>query len=206
VPRVIDSRTRTKILQAALHHVALFGDERLSMSGIAGEAGLSRGTVYRYFTNREEIREALAEHVRGTFREGVERAAVGPGGTRAKLERIIQTRVDAETRQAVRQLRDLRPAFTLDFLTVHMPDFVEVYERALTDDFDRPDLLLSLHDFAQIIARITVTETLFDDDPELIAALSAALWEAIQPRSRRRAAKVVAARPDAAAIRPRATS
>jgi AcrR family transcriptional regulator len=184
VPRVIDSRTRTKILQAALRHVALFGEDRLSMSAIASEAGLSRGTVYRYFTNRDEIREALAEHVRANFRAGVERAASGPGDTRVKLQRIIESRVDPETRQAVRRLRDLQPAFTLNFLTVHMPDFVSVYETALEDDFDRPDLLLSLNDFAQIIARIAVTETLFDDDPELIKSLGAALWDAIQPRSR----------------------
>jgi AcrR family transcriptional regulator len=201
VPRAIDSRTRTKILQAALHHVALFGDERLSMSGIAGEAGLSRGTVYRYFTNRDEIRDALADHVRTNFREGVQRAAVGTGDTRAKLERIIEHRVDPETRQAVRQLRDLQPAFTLNFLTVHMPDFVEVYEAALVDDFDRPDLLLSLHDFAQIVARIAVTETLFDDEPELIKELTAALWNAIQPKSRQVAGKPAAATPGSAPAR-----
>jgi AcrR family transcriptional regulator len=181
VPRVIDSRTRTKILQAALHHVALFGEDHLSMSGIAGEAGLSRGTVYRYFTNRDEIRDALAEHVQANFRQGVERATTGSDDTRVKLERIIESRVDPETRQAVRRLRDLQPAFTLNFLTVHMPDFVKVYEAALEDDFDRRDLLVSLHDFAQIIARIAVTETLFDDDPELIKSLCGALWDAIQP-------------------------
>ncbi|MCU1358732.1 MAG: bacterial regulatory s, tetR family protein [Ilumatobacteraceae bacterium] len=184
VPRVIDSRTRTKILQAALHHVALFGEERLSMSGIAEEAGLSRGTVYRYFTNRDEIRDALAEHVRANFRDGVERASQGKGDTRVKLQRIIESRVDPETRLAVRRLRDLQPAFTLNFLTLHLPDFVDVYEAALKDDFDRPDLRLSLHVFAQIIARIAVTETLFDDDPERITALGAALWDAIQPRQR----------------------
>jgi hypothetical protein len=89
-------------------------------------------------------------------------------------------------RQAVRRLRELQPAFTLNFLTVHMPDFVKVFERALADDFDRDDLLMSLNDFAELLARISVTETLFNDDPEVIKALIFTLWTAIQPPTVRR--------------------
>jgi AcrR family transcriptional regulator len=186
MPRVTESRTRGRILQAALHHIALFGEDRLSMSGVADEAGLSRGTVYRYFTNREELLDALAEHVRAGFQAGVENAARGGGDTRAKLGRILDGRVDPETRQAVRRLRELQPAFTLNFLTVHMPDFIDVYERAMAPDFARDDLLMPLREFAEMMARVTVTETLFDDDPELIKGLVLAMWDAIQPSARRR--------------------
>jgi AcrR family transcriptional regulator len=195
MPEVIDSRTRIRILQAALHHIALFGEDRLSMSGVAAEAGLSRGTVYRYFTNREELLVALAEHVRSTFQNGVDNAAKGGGESKVKLKRIIEQRIDGETRQAVRRLRELQPAFTLNFLAVHMPDFVTVYERALADDFDRGDLLMSLHDFAQIVSRVTVTETLFDDDPDLIMDLVLKLWDAIQPRGVARSRPRPRARP-----------
>jgi len=174
---VIDSRTRTKILQAALHHIALYGEERLSMSGVASEAKVSRGTVYRYFTNREELLDAIALHVRQTFENGVVAAAAEGGDTSEKLDRIVAQRIDPDTRQAVRRLRELQPAFTLEFLTEHLPEFRKVYARALRDDFDRPDLRLSLDDFVEQLVRITVMETLCDLDPEETRRLVVQLWD-----------------------------
>jgi AcrR family transcriptional regulator len=194
---VIDSRTRTKILQAALHHIALFGEDKLSMSGVADEASLSRGTVYRYFTNREQLLDALAEFVRERFQSGVTGAAEGGGDTRDKLRRIFAGSIDDETRLAVRRLRELQPAFTLTFLTSHMPDFSAVFKAALLPDFAGKDLRLTIDEFVELLTRMSVGTTLFGDDPELIERLVLTLWDAIQPVQTKngRTAAVRAARP-----------
>jgi AcrR family transcriptional regulator len=195
--RVIDSRTRTKILQAALHHIALFGEEKLSMSGVADEASLSRGTVYRYFTNREQLLDALAEFVRERFQSGVTRAIEGGGDTRDKLRRIFAGSIDQETRLAVQRLRELQPAFTLTFLTTHMPDFNAVFKAALRDDFEGRDLRLGIDEFVELLTRMSVGTTLFGDSPELVERLMLTLWDAIQPAENRngRTAAIKAVKP-----------
>jgi AcrR family transcriptional regulator len=179
---VNDSKSRTRILQAALHHIALFGEGRFSMSGVADAAGLSRGTVYRYFPNREELLEGIAEHVRQSFESGVESAAAEGGSPRVKIERIVMGRVDTETMEAIRRLRELQPAFTLEFLTAHLSGFVLVYRNALADLFDRSDLAMSCDDFTDIMARLGASGTLFGDSTETTNRLIVAIWDAIQPK------------------------
>jgi AcrR family transcriptional regulator len=180
----MDSRTRAKILQAALHHLALFGEDKLSMSGVADEAKISRGTVYRYFANREDLLDGVADFVRQNFSDGVTTAAVAGGTTRAKLQRILRQRVDPETRQAVRRLRELQPNFTLAFLTEHMADFKALYTRMLAEDLADDELRLSPSVFVELLARVAVGETLFDDDPALVERLVLSVWDAMQPAAK----------------------
>lgn len=156
------------------------------MSGVADEAGLSRGTIYRYFTNREELLVAMSEHLRSMLREGIESAATASGDARARIGRMLDHRHDVETRQAVRRLRELQPAFLLSFLSEYLPDLAGDYSRSLAGDFKGADTLISLDDFAKLMARLAVTEMLFDDDPGLTKALVLKLWDAIQPSANRR--------------------
>jgi AcrR family transcriptional regulator len=179
--RPVDSRTRTRILDAALRNIALFGEDRLSMSGVADQAGLSRGTVYRYFTNRDELLDALGQHVLDSFKLGVSRAVEGGGEPEDVLRRVLDHRVDRRTRVAVRRLRELQPAFTLSFLTEHRHEFKAVFAGALGPLFAAGDVAISLDDFCEYLVRLAVTETLFDDDSERISRLVLTLWNAIAP-------------------------
>src|ERR687892_391530 len=47
------SGTATRILDAAFEAVATFGLSRLTMDDVAGLAGVSRQTVYRYFDSKD---------------------------------------------------------------------------------------------------------------------------------------------------------
>jgi AcrR family transcriptional regulator len=174
-----DPPNRKKILQAALHCVALYGPDRLSMAGVAETAGVSRGTVYKYFANSDALIGALAEYVRDRFQAGVIAAMHTEGDTRQKLVNIIDGRMDAETRDAVMRLRQLQPSFTLNFLTTHTPDFVQVYEDALRDEFEEGNLPLGLHEFAEILCRVVMAETLLMDDHAHTQKLVLTLWDAI---------------------------
>lgn len=70
-------RVHQAILQAALEEVAERGYEGLTMEGIATRAGVGKATVYRRWSNRDEVLAAAAEtFVRST---GVpDTGAVGP--------------------------------------------------------------------------------------------------------------------------------
>jgi len=64
MPRVTDAHResrRRQILDASIDCFAREGFHRTSMSHIIAEAGVSTGTIYLYFTSKEEIVEAIAE-------------------------------------------------------------------------------------------------------------------------------------------------
>jgi len=56
-----DDSTRTRILQAALECFMQIGISRTSLHDVARHAQVSRGTVYRYFSERQELIDAAIE-------------------------------------------------------------------------------------------------------------------------------------------------
>ena len=52
-----------KILSGAIDVIANRGARRLSMSDIIDTSGVSRGTLYRYFSNKDEVLAAVSEFV-----------------------------------------------------------------------------------------------------------------------------------------------
>ena len=57
------SRTRARILEGAATAVARHGLAKLDMSDVSAISGVSRGTLYRYFPNRDAL---LAEYAART--------------------------------------------------------------------------------------------------------------------------------------------
>lgn len=62
---------REQIICAARACFVRFGTEKTSMSDVAREAGLSRGTVYRYFTDRADLIDAVFAYESHLFHEGM---------------------------------------------------------------------------------------------------------------------------------------
>ena len=64
MPRVTDAyreARRRQILDASIECFAREGFHRTSMAQIIAKAGVSAGTIYLYFSSKEEIIEAIAE-------------------------------------------------------------------------------------------------------------------------------------------------
>ncbi len=59
--------TRDRILDAAEHCAGRFGLRRFSMADVAGQAGVSRGSVYLHFGDRAGLVDALLERVAAAF-------------------------------------------------------------------------------------------------------------------------------------------
>jgi AcrR family transcriptional regulator len=62
-PTEPSSATPDRILRAAEECVRRWGLRRVSMSDVATEAGVSRGSVYRYFPDRDALIQAVLERV-----------------------------------------------------------------------------------------------------------------------------------------------
>jgi AcrR family transcriptional regulator len=83
-----NERTRTRLLEATLQCIERWGLEKTSVEDVAQEAGLSRATVYRYFSGgREElVHETVAWEV-GRFFERIEAEIAGEADLEGKLRR-----------------------------------------------------------------------------------------------------------------------
>jgi TetR/AcrR family fatty acid metabolism transcriptional regulator len=77
------------MLEAA---AALFGTQRfheVRMEDIASAAGVGKGTIYRYFSDKEDLYLALLERASKQMHERLERAVRNVKGCHAKLRAIV---------------------------------------------------------------------------------------------------------------------
>jgi len=80
------------ILEAALSCIGLYGVERMTMTDVAGEAGVGRATVFRRFDSKDElIRRALAFEM-GRVVEGFAQTL---GAIADPVEQIVELTVEA---------------------------------------------------------------------------------------------------------------
>lgn len=61
------AQTSGRILDAAERCMARYGLRRVSMGDVAAEAGVSRGSVYRYFADRDALVDAVLERTADRF-------------------------------------------------------------------------------------------------------------------------------------------
>ena len=74
-----DPAKRSQIIDGARRVFIDMGFEAASMNDITREAGVSKGTIYVYFANKEELFEALIEEERGAiFNESLRHAGAAP--------------------------------------------------------------------------------------------------------------------------------
>ena len=75
-----DPAKRQQIIEGARRVFIDMGFDAASMNDITREAGVSKGTIYVYFANKEELFEALIEEERCTHLQRSLRRA-GPAAT-----------------------------------------------------------------------------------------------------------------------------
>lgn len=96
VPQAHLEARQHEILAAAHRRFAQQGFHVTTMQEIAEEAGLSVGALYRYFTGKEELIEALAAWGREQKSGALE--ALAPGGGAEALGRMVAEVLDLLTR------------------------------------------------------------------------------------------------------------
>ncbi|QAV70995.1 TetR/AcrR family transcriptional regulator [Salinibacterium sp. UTAS2018] len=86
--RVDVERNRRILLDAAA--VALALDPDATLGDVARRAGLARATLYRHFSNRESLLDALRDDAVECAREVVDGAQVGYGTALEALRRVVE--------------------------------------------------------------------------------------------------------------------
>lgn len=82
--------TEEQILEAAIRCVKKWGMERVTLNDIATEAGVARSTVYKYYTNRDDVlRAALLQSAYGFGLRLVEHIAQLPTPGEKLIEAVV---------------------------------------------------------------------------------------------------------------------
>lgn len=98
--------TREKILEGALAAVARHGLKKLGMNDVSDAAGVSRGTLYRYFPGKDDLMSALVVREKERFQRGLFETLLGVSDTEGRLLAVIEFAVrELHTHAALQRLR-----------------------------------------------------------------------------------------------------
>jgi AcrR family transcriptional regulator len=122
----LKSNRRDQILHGAVQAIARHGLGKLGMGDVSTSAAVSRGTLYRYFSNRDELLAHLAEREGRHFREQMMQALDAAPDGAAKVHLALQYAARfAGEHPVLRRIVETDPALVL---TAIRDRFAEIRE------------------------------------------------------------------------------
>ena len=188
------SGTATRILDAAFEAVATFGLSRLTMDDVAGLAGVSRQTVYRYFDSKDALILALVAREEETLLDGVRVAHREAPSLREAIRRSVLFCLQAAREHPLLdRLLASEPQVLLPYLTTRAGGLIDRARRTLeslvaerTDV--RPELAARSADLA-VRAIVSYTLTPSDEPPDQVAREIARILSSAIERRRKEDAR-----------------
>jgi len=167
----------TRLLDAALEAATLHGISKLSMGEVAGRAGLSRQTLYRYFPSKDALVSAVVSAETSQLIEKVVAAALPFEDPQESLEAglLAALRVTRDHPLLDRLIRT-EPEALLPLITTEgspvMTQVRSIVEMILAER--TPDVAtdpVALRRFADVVTRLVVSYAVSapDDPPEVVA-------------------------------------
>jgi AcrR family transcriptional regulator len=190
-PPADDAEARKRIIDTALRLVDRRGAARTTVSDIADELGITRRTVYRYFTGTDELFAAAAEAALGSFVTQIDRVVADMDVTGQLVEVVayIIERLPQEPQLALLLANDRSNMFSRAMLT---PDVIArcrvVLHHAQIDwdqlGFDDP----MIDELVELLLRMIQSMVIAPPDPprggaELRAYLHRWIGPALAPRA-----------------------
>jgi AcrR family transcriptional regulator len=118
---------RGRILDGALEALAVYGSRRFSMSGVSDLAKISRGTVYRYFSTKDDLLNALIAHMGSDFRRHMRDRLRDELEPEHRVHAVVAAMWDyVERTPILTQLLEAEPAFVKSFYEQQFPDLVRL--------------------------------------------------------------------------------
>lgn len=116
-----------KIIDGAARAMARHGLRKLTMSDIGDEAGVSRGTLYRYFKSKEEVLEAVGKHVADSLTSAFDEAIAARPAVEDRLRVVldVMNRFRDDFPETMAMI-ETEPGFVLGFFTQEFNSFVKI--------------------------------------------------------------------------------
>lgn len=147
--------TVIKILDGTLRVIANRGARRLSMSDVIEASGVSRGTLYKYFSTKDDVLSAVSEFISINFENGVRDAANQHRDPIDRFRAVMRFFATYTSESTPDRIFEFEPAFHMDFFRTHFDRHRTAVGDALAQTFDHLDCIAGV-----AIDRATVVEAL----------------------------------------------
>jgi len=167
-----EDRTEHRILEGALRTLGRHGTEQLRMNAVSSAAGVSRGTLYRYFPTKNALFAALVEYERARFADALRTALAGADGDRVDVVLDFVLEYLREHPALERLLYD-EPGFVLTYLRQHLAFLRSTTGLVLGEAVEESDLVrhggLEPEDVYEVVLRLLLANFLVPaEDPEIL--------------------------------------
>jgi AcrR family transcriptional regulator len=173
--------TMSRIMDGTMLALARRGVRKLSMSDVGNQAGISRGTLYRYFSSKEELLAAIAVHVEKGLLDEMVKAVDRRPGLDIRVQVVVEAMVYfSRTHPEAIQVIAIEPGFSIEFIRRVFPEFVAVGEQLLSPALQLSPTVrsgaMTSGEMSELILRVAAS-TFFiptadiDEIPRAIAAL-----------------------------------
>ena len=154
--------TQSRIFSGTLNALARQGPKKLTMSDIASESGVSPGTLYRYFKNKEDILSALGDHYMMRLRGVIQEAIAGQPEPADRLRVVFDVMLGFwQDNPATVQLGQMEPGFVLNYIKSVVPQLSGVIRDGLEPALAQsPAIQLgvaTVDDLVEIIIRVAIS-------------------------------------------------
>jgi TetR/AcrR family transcriptional regulator, repressor for uid operon len=163
------AQMRERILRATFKVLCRSGYGKFNLSDVAAQAGISRPTLYKSFSSKDELLAAFSEFEVRLLREELHRAIDGHTG-RERLDVLLQFLADFYRSYPMRGLVEIEPGLVLAQLATALPVLVELIAPVLHGQVAEPETV------AMALARLSFCHYLVPgyDDNRLLDQLRAA--------------------------------
>jgi AcrR family transcriptional regulator len=170
--------TEERILGAALRLIGRRGVKRLGMQEVSEAAGVSRGTLYRYFPSKDQLLAAVAGFDEQRFSDGLAAALAERDDPTDRIESLVAFCFDYIRAHPARSLFESEPEFVLGYLLAHLPKLRTAVLDQLGDALDSvPSVAsgsLSREQLVDVIVRLFASSWIIPetDDRALVQSIN----------------------------------
>jgi AcrR family transcriptional regulator len=181
--------TSDVILDGAMRALARHGTARVSMTDICREAGVSRGTLYRYYANREDVLDAVSRRIMGTMRATFDEAVQREPDPQVRVRVMLRAMIQFPDRfPHMKSLVQHEPGAAITFLSRELPGLVDVVTEYLMPAYEQAapvrDGVVTPHQLSEIFQRLVTSTFLIPSaGSEQLDERIADLWESFMRAS-----------------------
>src|SRR5271154_4487346 len=114
--------TEERILTAGLTLIGRRGVRRLGMREIAETAGVSRGTLYRYFPSKDHVLAAAAAYDAQRFSDGIDHVLSTARSPEDRITSFMAYAFEFIRGHPCRPLFETESGFVMSYLLDHLPE------------------------------------------------------------------------------------
>jgi AcrR family transcriptional regulator len=175
------SPTEERILVAALGLIGRRGVKRLGMQEIAESAGVSRGTLYRYFPSKDQVLIAAAAYDERRFSTGLDEVLAATRAPEDQIGAFMAYAFDFIRSHPCRPLFESEPGFVMGYLLEHLPSLRGELVLRLGDAFDTVPAVaagaLDREQLVDVVVRLFAASWIIpeSDDASLVQSINCIL-------------------------------